>query len=603
MKRLHPLSAVRQAVGGVIQGGFLGFFAGVFLRGVLEGPALPFQLLLAPLGAALGAGYAVAEYYRFTYELRDGTLAVASGVFDRQDREIPVGRIQNVDLERGVVHRALGLAVVRFETAGGSATEAVLDAVALDEARDLQETVAAQRRAERDREATGASEGAATGASERAATDVSEEDATDAGESGIATGTREDDAADDGADAGPGGARGATAPSSTDRIELYELSRRDLVVLGLASFRPGAPVLTVLGLPFLGDLAWGAVAAGSRLLGGPAVGSIAEVVALPPERFALVAGVALVEFAVATLLLSAVVTMVAYYDFRLYRVGDDLRYERGLLSRYSGSIPLGKVQTVTVRENALLRRWGYAALAVETAGYGPGSDDASNTAIPLDDLETVVEYAEALGDVEYPTVERPPSRARRRYAVRFALVPVALAGALLAVHRFWIAFPWWYVALAGLVLAPVAGHLRWRNRGHALVDGAFLARSGFWVRHTRVVPYFRVQTVVDERTVFQRYRDLASVTADTASTASVVGGDATAYDVDESTAREIHRTLRDRLAADVRRLRAREGGWQPRPLPGEATSESEGEDEDGNESEDGDDDPGSADGDDPTADG
>jgi len=267
------------------------------------------------------------------------------------------------------------------------------------------------------------------------------------------------------------------------------------------------------------------------------------------------------------------VTMVAYYDFRLYRVGDDLRYERGLLSRYSGSIPLGKVQTVTVRENALMRRFGYAALAVETAGYGPGSEDASNTAIPLDDLGTVVEYAEALGDVEYPTVERPPKRSRRRYAVRFAFVPLALAGALLAVDRFWTSFQWWYLPLAGLVLAPLAGHLRWRNRGHALTDGAFLARSGVWVRHTRVVPYFRVQTVVDERTVFQRYRDLASVTGDTASTASVVGGDATAYDVDESTAREVHRTLRERLAADVRRLRDREGQVPARPLPGEASGE------------------------------
>jgi putative membrane protein len=73
---------------------------------------------------------------------------------------------------------------------------------------------------------------------------------------------------------------------------------------------------------------------------------------------------------------------------------------------------------------------------------------------------------------------------------------------------------------------------------------------------TRVVPYYRTQTVVDARSVFQRRRRLGSVTADTASSASLVGGTATAVDVDEETAERLRELLRERLQERLRRERS-----------------------------------------------
>ncbi len=84
--------------------------------------------------------------------------------------------------------------------------------------------------------------------------------------------------------------------------------------------------------------------------------------------------------------------VVEYYGFRLSRVGD-LQYERGLLQRYNGSIPLDKLQTLTVRENALKRRFGYATLAVETAGYAVGTSVNAGVAVPLAPREEVYELA------------------------------------------------------------------------------------------------------------------------------------------------------------------------------------------------------------------
>ncbi|ACV48227.1 MULTISPECIES: PH domain-containing protein [Halomicrobium] len=509
MNRLHPISAVGSVVTGVVRLGSIGFFAGMMLTGPLDVLPLEAVFVLAPVGALVGAAYAVARYYRFTYALAGGTLSVDSGVFDRQEREIPLGRIQNVDIERGPVQRLFGLAVVKFETAGGSATEAVLNAVDVDEARALQSAVAQYRR------------------------------------EGDETASDEDEPAHDTV---------AREPTGPGQRRIYELSTRDLLTLALVSFRPAAPAVVLFGVPFAQEYALRLLSATVETLGGPSTVSLSGLPTYSTGETLLTVGVAAALFALAAWLLSAAFTITEYYGFHLDYVGDDLRYERGLIQQYSGSIPLEKVQTVTVRENLLMRQVGYAALAVETAGYAPGSgsQDASNTAIPLDDRETVLAVAEALTDADVPAMERLPDRSRRRYAVRYSLLPVVATGLLLSVDTLVQTVPYWYAPLALLPVTALAGHLSWKHRGFALLDHLFATRSGVLVRSTRLVPYYRVQTVIDTRTVFQRRLSLASVTADTASTASLLGGDATAHDLDDQRARTVHETLRERLMADLR---------------------------------------------------
>jgi len=535
MNRLHPISAVGRVLNRTLSIGAVGFFAGMMLSGPLDLLPIGAVFVLAPVGAVLGAAYGVARYYRFTYELSAGDLSVNSGVFDRQERSIPLSRIQNVDIERGPIQRVLGLAVVKFETAGGSATEAELNAISYEEARELQSSVASYRRGDTD--------------TETGTTDTEDE-----------TGTAATD-------------RRTERSRPTER-RLYELSTVDLLTLALVSFRPAAPALVLFGVPFAQEYAVRLLSESVAALGGPARVSVELLPTYSTGELLLTGIVAAAQFVLAAWILSAAFTITEYYGFRLDYVGDDLRYRRGLIQEYSGSIPLEKIQTVTVRENVLMRRFGYAALAVETAGYAPGSgsQDASNTAIPLDDRETVLALAEALTDAEIPEMEGLPARSRRRYAVRYSLVPLVITAILAGVDALVVSIPYWYTPLALLPLTVLAGHLTWKHRGFALLDHLFAARSGVLVQTTRLVPYYRVQTVIDSRTVFQRRLSLASVTADTASTASLLGGDATAYDVDDETAHRLHQTLRDKLMSD---LRARSKGFREHALDEFATDASE----------------------------
>ena len=128
---------------------------------------LVFLVIGSPLEGATGVGllvvgwfvlalaYQMVYYRRFEYELTDDSLDIASGVVSRRNREIPVDRVQNVDISRNVVQRVLGLAQINLETAGGSSTEASLKCVSEAEATRLQTEIGRLKRGDEGTDAAG----------------------------------------------------------------------------------------------------------------------------------------------------------------------------------------------------------------------------------------------------------------------------------------------------------------------------------------------------------------------------------------------------------------------------------------------------------------
>jgi putative membrane protein len=323
------------------------------------------------------------------------------------------------------------------------------------------------------------------------------------------------------------GSESEASPSTGD--VLFEMGPRDLAVLGVVSAD-----LRLLGLV--------------AVLGSGFAPALVE--ALPPGTSLLLAtlGPAVAVLAlVGVWLVSAVRSVFRYYDFRLTRHDDELRYERGLLQRYNGTIPIEKVQTVAIRENPLARRLGYATLVIETAGYAAGGSASVESAVPIARRERVVELARAVEPVDALDVERPPTRARTRYAARYTLAVLGLVAGAWAVDAVTGSFANWYLALGLLAAVPVAAHLTWIHRGYRADDTHVVTRSGFWRRETRLVRYDRVQTVLSTQSIFQRRRHLASVIVDTAGSGGMVGGDAVAIDIDASTAEGLREAVADRM--------------------------------------------------------
>jgi putative membrane protein len=484
MTRLHPLSVPYGAVTTAARLGWVLVIATFGSAGMSgAGPLLAVALVAGML--ALAGAYQFARWQRFDYHLTDDTLDIESGVFSRRTREIPLRRVQNVDTSRNALQRALGIATVTIETAGGSDVEAELNYVSEAEAERIRAEVGRLKRAR----------------------------------GGIA--------ADE-----------ATADEPAEE-ELFAMTPRELLLLGIVSVDLRLLSAFSVLVPILAP-------------------SLARSAADPLLSLATAAPVLAVGLALVAALASAVFSVANYYGFRLARAGDELRYERGLVNRFTGTVPLSKVQSLVVTENALARRIDHASLSVETAGYAPGQG-GSESAVPLARRERVLELArevEPFGDI---TFERPPTRARTRYVVRYAVVGLLLTGVAYAVHRFTALSFAWYLTLGLVALAPVAAHLKWRNLGFAVLADHVVLREGFWSRTTMVVPYYRVQTVVESQSLFQRRRDLATVVVDTAGSSGLTSGGARALDIEAERAAELRTTVADRLqgALEVRRTERR----------------------------------------------
>ncbi len=481
--KLHPLSLPYRIVTRGVQVFSTVLFAGVAVVGAMKGLSIELLVLFLVVVLLSMLGWEFAYHRRFEYELTNDSLDIDSGVISRRRREIPLRRIQNVDIHRNVVQRIAGIASVGLETAGGGTTEASLEYVAYEEARRLQQEIQRRKNGGAEREKS-----------------VDESDAQRA--------------------------------QSVD--VLYEMAAEELLLLSAVSVEPRAIGLVFLVIPFVMNTM-------------QAFGSAVFLFGLVQVVFsALVLWVS-----------SGAITFARYYGFRLTRVGDELRYERGLLQRYDGSIPLDKIQTLTVQENPIMRRLGYATLSVETAGYAPGkgTSTGSEAAIPLAVRERVRSLAHSLESFDEPTFERPPRRVQRRYAFRYAIMVVILTGVAYGFDRITGLLDFWYALLALLVVTPLAGKYRWKHRGYHVGDNHVVTRDGFWRRTTHVVPYYRVQTVVQRETLFQRRWEVATVLIDTASSIGFRTKDPHAADVDTSDANDLRELVARRLGRQVKRNR------------------------------------------------
>ncbi len=448
----------------------------------------------------IAVAYEVAYYRRFDYELTEDTLDISSGVISRREREIPYGRIQNVDVSRSVIQRAIGVAAVDLETAGGSSTEGSIRFVTPAEATRLQREV--QRR-----KSDASSSQSTAGASD--------------------TDTRAVD----------------TGPAEE---ELFAISPGELALVGALSFDGRLIGL----LAFLGSGSF------------PVLSSF-----VPDASAAVISALAIVAVGLLFLvswIIGAGLAFSNYYGFRLLRAGDELRYERGLFRRYSGSIPTEKVQTLSISDNPAKRALGYATLSIETAGYAPGQGGnyGSQAAVPIAATDRVYRLAHEVEAFGTPSFNRPPKRIRWRYVFRYAIVVSVLTGVAFAVNWYVAAGIPWYGPLALLLAVPPAAHLKWKHRGYWLGENHLLTRNGFWSRSVTVVPYYRIQNVIDSRTIFQRRWNVATIVADTAGSSSLTGSDAAAVDFDIDEAATLRATLQRRLQSAVRARRDRRTAFE-----------------------------------------
>ena len=460
--KLSKLSIPYRAGQAVLTLAAFGIFTGVDIaRFNLQAAAI---LLLMSFMALVGtSAWFYLVWRKFEFEVTEDTFDIRSGVLNRRKREIPLSRIQNIDVRRNIIHRMLGIAKVNVETAGGKSTEASLKYIELEMAKDIQRRVRELKQ--------------------------------------------------------------GVEKEEEDSEPVFEISQEELAILSLTSVsgKAVAAVFVFLSL----------------------IGAFSGLIDAAPDLPALIAlGIAGLSSLLILIAGSAATNFSRYYSFKLFFRGDSLEYERGLINRSEGSIPNLKIQVLSIEENPLQRLFGYATLKVETAGYGPGNQEntGAEVAIPLAEKARVEKLSQKI--LEHPghEIQKVSEKALRRYFGRYVLASTAFIVSMLTIAEL---SQLSIDPILFTILIPVSGtaaYLKYVNKGSYEAEEFFYTMNGFWNRKTSIVPYYRIQTLIQEETVFQRRLGLASIVLDTAGT-SLLSSNPKARDLD----REVAENLFDRI--------------------------------------------------------
>ena len=454
-QRLHPLSPL-------LHGAKLlaAIVAAVSVQGAVRlGPAGFVGLLVTVMCLAVAAStvsWLVTGYHVVGRELR-----IYDGVLVRRTRTIPLERLQAVDVVRPLLARMFGLAELRLEVVGSGKTEAPLAFLTVTDAVALRERLLAV--------------------------------ATSAG-APVAAGSPVTGGAGAGGAVSGGGGYPAPAPAAAPAA-------------GGQPFRPPPGVVVAPPVPGTPPVAGGPVAPPEQHLHSVVNRDVVVSQLLTPPVLFLPLGIAVViaQYAFDTggwslvVLASMIVAIIGVVSQPVRRILSDwnfrvslqpaaggpagLRIRHGLTETRTQTVPLHRVQAVTVIWPRLWRHRRWLRVRIDVAGYAATSRAgvaATDQLLPVGDLATAGRLVPVVvpgADLSALPLSRPPERARWLAPLR---QPVLAAGC------------------AGEVFATVDG----------------------WVtRQLVLVPYARIQSVRLVQGPLQRLLGLATVIADAAGSA------------------------------------------------------------------------------------
>lgn len=449
----------------------------------------PFGPYIVP--AILAALLIRALWQQWTYRYGFGPhgLVIREGLIFRNVRQIEYARIENIDTERGVLHRLFGVAEVRVQTSTGGKPEALISVLDLEGVQQMRERVFGESKPDE------------------------------------------------------------PAAAAAEETTLLHLPAGELVRYGLIDNRGMIVVAAGIGLLHESrlltlDRAW----LENVLQSSSAAGLVALGLMMQIALGVLVVASAIV----AVRMLSVVLALVTFYDFKLSRQNGDLRARYGLFTRIALTLRTRRIQAVHQTESLLHRWFDRVTLNVDLAGDGGGGDqsDANKSRARWLAPVCLTSAAPALIAAALPSIDLSDEpdwqplapRARGRIFRRSAVVAMLL---LTGPAIWYLREGAIVVVLSCIPLAWMHAHLYTKHTRWALAKDAVMFRSGWLTRRLTIVPRDRVQTLSIDASPFDRRSQMANIYVDTAGGGAMRSGIRIRYlaaDVAEGLATALYRT-------------------------------------------------------------
>ncbi len=434
--RLHPLSLLLKLAKLLPQFIYIipALYFGISKGG---GSALILPAIAAIIALSMGAAYL--QWRRFSYQVGEEEIRIASGVFSRNKRSIPYERIQDVNVEQKLLARLLGLASVKFETGSAGSDDGVLNAVSLERAEELRDII-------RKRKAGIA--------------------AQDTGEAAILQEIAE-----------------------AEEVEpVFAMDSRRVLTAGIFNF--SLVIFAVLGAAaqnfdfLIPDEMFDADYWIDRMDAPGKIGSLgiwAQIVGLVGGLFSLI---------FIGLFTGITTTFFREYGFRLDRTENGFRRRRGLTTLTDVVMPLHRIQAASILTGPIKRRFGWHHLKFQSlASDGKNSDHSVAPLATLNEIDRIM--AE-------PGIRREAGKDYLPVMAAHWIVPSVIftlliivsgtaLGTLVDNRLFWL-----MLLIAPLILIL---WLRWKHHKYVLTDGQLFVREGFWRQKCTILPIRKVQSV------------------------------------------------------------------------------------------------------------
>ena len=407
----------------------------------------------------------IIKYVTFRLRYDERELVIRSGLFFKHERHIPFSRIQNVDASQNVFHRLFGVAEVRVETGGGKEEEAKLSVLPHEAFLEMRDHVFGER-------------------------------------------TRIDRAAPDAPDA-PVAPVAPVAPATLVHLNLRELllcgflENKGMVLIGAAAgigYESG--LLGRFSDQFVDRVFFRTLV--RDFFDGP----------FPFERLAI-ATAAFAAFLIVVRLISMMWAFVRLYDFRLTRAGEDLRSEYGLFTKVAATVPIRRVQAITINAGPLHRWLKRASVRVATAGGTGGKERTREWLAPLIGQQALPHLLhQVLPGFDLSAVAWNPVHPRAfARAIKPALAFIVIVSLASSLRFGWGALG---VLMMLMVWSIISTRQHVKHLGWAEDDEVVMMRSGWIWQQITLARVNKIQAVAMHQTPFDRRAAMARVRVDTA---------------------------------------------------------------------------------------
>ena len=416
------------------------------------------------VGIAFMVPLAIARYYTFRYQINDDHLIIRSGLIHKTVSNMAFTRIQNVTLHQGILHRIMQVAEVRLETGGGEKEEGRMRVLGIAQAKQLQNIIR--------------------------------------GHETLNKSTPD-----------------SSIQSDETEHSLLTLSNRELIKLGLISNKGMILVAAAFGASMQFDHA-----IPTKIIKSAGKWLWNHSSELSQNSFLsyFLGGLTVLLVALIIVrIISIIQAILHYYGFELSQQDERLSIQRGLLNRFSGSLPRSRIQAWTLEQSFLQRRFHRFALRVDAAARGGDKSEHLEShwqLAPIADeqhIETIVDSVIPAGS--WPiSIWQPlhPNAWKREFKkpAYFLLIPTVILA-------YWA----WQFAIIMLLAYPwlwIQSKQWAKHAGYSYNKGIIAVREGWIKKHWRFAEVRKIQAVYIKQSPFDRKYGMATLFCDTVNAGS-----------------------------------------------------------------------------------